>query len=119
MPYITSDEINTIRTKANIVEIIGDYVVLTKKGKNFVGVCPFHDDHAPSMSVSLEKQIYKCFSCNAAGNVITFVEHYENISFLEAVKVVADKIGLSFSQVITPKKDYWEKEHTIMDLAMK
>ncbi len=119
MPYITSDEINTIRTKANIVEIIGDYVVLTKKGKNFVGVCPFHDDHAPSMSVSLEKQIYKCFSCNAAGNVFTFVEHYENISFLEAVKVVADKIGLSFSQVITPKKDYWEKEHTIMDLAMK
>ncbi|MBO5096358.1 MAG: DNA primase [Bacilli bacterium] len=93
MAFLDDSEVEAIRTNANIVDIISDYLPLTQKGKNFFGVCPFHDDHSPSMSVSSEKQIYKCFSCGAAGNVFTFVQNYENISFIDSVRMVAEKIG--------------------------
>ena len=102
MAYIEEDKINEIRNSVNIVDIIKEYVPLTSKGKNFFGVCPFHEDHAPSMSVSSDKQIFRCFSCGAAGNVFTFVKDYENISFLEAVSMVAKKAGINF--------DYTEKK---------
>ena len=87
MAMITNDQINAIRSKANIVDIIGSYIPLTQRGRNYLCVCPFHDDHSPSMSVSEEKQIYKCFSCGNTGNVFTFVENYENVSFLESVAI--------------------------------
>ena len=96
MAYIDEEKINDIRNSVNIVDIIKEYVPLTSKGKNFFGVCPFHEDHAPSMSVSSDKQIYRCFSCGAAGNVFTFVKDYENVSFLEAVSIVAKKAGILF-----------------------
>lgn len=99
MAYIEESKINEIRNSVNIVDIIKEYVPLTSKGKNFFGVCPFHEDHAPSMSVSSDKQIYRCFSCGAAGNVFTFVKDYENVSFLEAVAIVARKAGISFDYV--------------------
>lgn len=92
---ISYEEILSIQRKANIVDIIKDYVPLTQKGKNYFGVCPFHDDHNPSMSVSEEKQMYKCFVCGNAGNVFNFVMEYENVTFMEAVKIIADKIGIS------------------------
>ena len=82
MEQISNDTINEIRNKTDIVSVISKYLPLTKKGKNYFGVCPFHDDHAPSMSVSPEKQIYTCFSCGATGNVFTFVAYYEHISFI-------------------------------------
>ena len=85
-----------IRAANDIVDVISDYLPLTAKGKNFFGVCPFHADHSPSMSVSREKQIYTCFSCGASGNVINFVMDYENIDFKEALKKLADKAGISF-----------------------
>ena len=97
MAYIDESKINEIRNSVNIVDIIKDYIPLTNKGKNFFGVCPFHEDHAPSMSVSSDKQIYRCFSCGAAGNVFTFVKEYENVSFLEAVSIVAKKAGIPFT----------------------
>ena len=114
------EEIESIRKQANIIDIISSYIPLTQKGKNYFGVCPFHEDHSPSMSVSEEKQIYKCFSCGAAGNVFTFVSEYENVKFLEAVKIVADKCGIPFSGVIQkekPKK--FTQEYEIMNLALK
>ena len=89
--------IDEIRKSVNIVDIISSYLPLTKKGKNYFGVCPFHDDHSPSMSVSEEKQIFTCFSCGATGNVFKFLQDYESISFLEAVKKCADISGISFS----------------------
>jgi len=70
------NKINEIRSANDIVEVISSYIPLTKKGKNFFGVCPFHDDTNPSMSVSEDKQIYKCFSCGASGNVFNFVMDY-------------------------------------------
>jgi DNA primase len=73
MAQLSNEEIENIRLNANIVDVISSYVPLTLKGKNYFGVCPFHEDHSPSMSVSTDKQIYKCFSCGAAGNVFNFV----------------------------------------------
>lgn len=116
----TNEEIDTIRKKANIVDIISSYIPLTSKGKNYFGVCPFHEDHSPSMSVSLDKQIYKCFSCGAAGNVFTFVSEYENVSFLEAVKIVAEKCGLSFFGTNSQKEiTHNKEEYELMNLALK
>ena len=82
--------IDEIRKSVNIVDVISSYLPLTKKGKNYFGVCPFHDDHSPSMSVSEEKQIYTCFSCGASGNVFKFIQDYDSVPFLEAVKKCAD-----------------------------
>lgn len=91
------EEILAIQRKVNIVDIIGEYVQLVKKGKNYACKCPFHDDHNPSMFVSEEKQIYKCFVCGEAGYVFDFVKNYEKISYYEAVKKVADKVGISLN----------------------
>lgn len=95
MAYISNEVINEIRNKTDIVDVVSRYVNLTKRGKNYIGVCPFHDDHSPSMSVSPEKQIYTCFSCGASGNVFTFVSDFEKVSFGEAVRLLGEKIGIS------------------------
>ena len=83
---ISQELINEIRNSIDIVDVVSSYVSLTPRGKNYFGVCPFHDDTNPSMSVTKDKQIYKCFSCGATGNVFNFIMDYENISFIEAVK---------------------------------
>ena len=121
MAFVTDAEINDIRAKANIVDIIGGYIPLTQRGKNYLCVCPFHDDHSPSMSVSSEKQIYKCFSCGETGNVFTFVSKYEGVSFIEAVAIVAAKCGLKLSETTFNNNftDVNKTEHEIMDLAEK
>ncbi len=95
MPRLSTEQINDIRSSVDIIDVVSKYVTLTQRGKNFFGVCPFHDDHSPSMSVSKEKQIYTCFSCGATGNVFKFVMDYENISFIEAIKKIADIGGIS------------------------
>ena len=107
--------IDEIRKSINIVDIISSYLPLTKKGKNYFGVCPFHDDHSPSMSVSEEKQIFTCFSCGATGNVFKFLQDYDNISFLEAVKKCADISGISFSYG-TEKKN--NKNQDLLDMYL-
>ena len=121
MAVITNEEINNIRSKANIVDIIGSYLPLTQRGRNYLCVCPFHDDHSPSMSVSEEKQIYKCFACGNTGNVFTFVENYEDVSFLDAVMIVAEKCGISIDKsLIKNNKVVSNKEELeIMNLAEK
>lgn len=121
MEILDQQKINDIRKNADIVEIISDYVSLTPHGKNYFGVCPFHNDNNPSMSVSKEKQIYKCFSCGECGNVFTFVQKYENVSFIEAVKIVASKIGINLD--INVKKvnneDKYQNLYDIYDLSLK
>ena len=103
--------INEIRSKTDIVDIISSYLPLTQKGKNFFGVCPFHDDTNPSMSVSREKQIYRCFSCGASGNVFTFVADFEKISFTEAVRLLGEKVGINIGtniNVSNKKDEYFD-----------
>lgn len=118
MAMIPSEEINLIRKEADIVDVIGSYINLVPKGKNYFGVCPFHNDHSPSLSVSPDKQIYRCFTCTASGNVFTFVQNYENISFVEAVKKVADKIGHHLD-VDTKQTRVNHKYYEMMDLSNK
>lgn len=120
MAFISQKEINDIRNATSIVDVISSYIPLTQKGKNYFGVCPFHEDHSPSMSVSEEKQIYKCFSCGATGNVFTFIENFLNISFGEAVSVIAEKAGITIKNDFIPKKESKYKiEYDLMEFAMK
>lgn len=119
---LLNDEINQIRSSVNIVDIISGYIPLTPRGKNFFGVCPFHDDHSPSMSVSKEKQIYTCFTCGATGNVFKFVMNYENVSFLEAVNIVANKAGIKTDIRVSSKikrDDKYKELYEIYDISQK
>lgn len=116
MEVISNEQINNIRSSVDIVDIISSYLPLVQKGKNYFGVCPFHDDHSPSMSVSKEKQIYTCFSCGATGNVIKFVMDYENISFPEALKILADKAGINLEIKITNSNNSFDKYKNIYDI---
>ena len=115
---ITNEMINEIRNKVDIVEVISKYVPLTQRGKNYFGVCPFHDDHSPSMSVSKEKQIFTCFSCGATGNVFTFVKDYEHIEFYDAVRLLGNQVGynLGSAKIV---KDKNAEAYEIYDLACK
>lgn len=108
-----------IKNSVDIVDVISSYLPLSSKGKNYFGVCPFHDDHSPSMSVSKEKQIYTCFSCGATGNVFKFIQDYENVSFMEAVKKVADIAGISVN--IKTHNDYnkYQDLFDIYEVAQK
>ncbi|MGE5455502.1 MAG: DNA primase [Ignavibacteriales bacterium] len=94
MSMVETEVINNIRNSVDIVDIISSYMPLIPRGKNYFGVCPFHDDKNPSMSVSKDKQIYTCFSCGATGNVFKFIMDYENITFPEALKKCADIAGI-------------------------
>ncbi len=101
---MNNDLAATIRSKVDIVDIIGERIPLTARGKNFFGVCPFHDDTNPSMSVSRDKQIYTCFSCHATGNVFTFLMNYEHMDFKEVLKYLGDKVGIDTGSVHIKKK---------------
>lgn len=98
---LNQDLITEIRNKTDIVDIIGERIPLTAKGKNFFGVCPFHEDTNPSMSVSREKQIFRCFSCGASGNVFSFLMDYEHKSFKEVLKELGDRVGVNTSSIKT------------------
>lgn len=96
---------NEIRSKCDIVDIIGERIPLVARGKNFFGVCPFHGDSNPSMCVSREKQIYTCFSCHATGNVFTFLMNYEHMDFRETLRYLGEKVGVDVSSVHIAKKN--------------
>ena len=119
MNYISNDVINEIRNKTDIVEVVSRYINLTKTGKNYIGVCPFHDDHSPSMSVSPEKQIFTCFACGASGNVFTFVSDYEKISFIEAVRLLGERLGITVSGSTINTKNVKDDYLDIYNLANK
>ncbi|MBR4231056.1 MAG: DNA primase [Bacilli bacterium] len=120
MAYISEEEINNIKNEANIVDIIGSYITLNKSGNDYVGMCPFHDDHSPSMHVSTKLGIFKCFVCNTGGNVFTFVQKFENVSFPKAIEIVANKCGITFNHTIEKNvSSKFKKEYEIMELSSK
>lgn len=111
---------NEIRERIDIVDLIGEYVPLVQKGRNYFGVCPFHNDTNPSMSVSREKQIYKCFSCGASGNIFTFVKDYEHVDMRDALEILANKAGVTLrNNNIARKTTKYDKFYEIYDLANK
>ncbi len=102
--YYPEELIEEIRTKNDIVNVISGYVKLQRKGASYFGLCPFHQEKSPSFSVSPSKQIYYCFGCGAGGNVYTFLQQYENYSFPEAVKALAERAGVDL-----PEMEYSEE----------
>ena len=116
---ITNEMINEIRNKVDIVSVISNYLPLTQRGKNYFGVCPFHDDHSPSMSVSPDKQIFTCFSCGATGNVFTFVADYEHIGFYDAVRLLGSKVGYNLGNSISKNNNKYADYYNIYNLSCK
>lgn len=96
---ISEEVIDKIRQSHDIVELISDYVPLKKQGRNYVGLCPFHGEKTPSFTVSPEKQLYHCFGCRAGGNIITFVMEIEGMSFIEALRFLAEKANLEVPEL--------------------
>ncbi len=97
--YYSEELIEEVRTRNDIVDVISGYVKLQKKGSSYFGLCPFHNEKSPSFSVSRQKQMYYCFGCGAGGNVFTFLMEYENFSFVEAVKYLADRAGVELPEM--------------------
>lgn len=116
---VDSSTINEIRNSLDIVDVISTYINLTPKGKNYFGVCPFHDDHSPSMSVSRERQIYTCWSCGATGNVFKFIQDFENITFAEALKKCANMAGISVEIGQAKKINKYQDLYDIYSLSQK
>ena len=96
--YYTEEQIEEVRSKSDIVQIIGRYVNLKRTGSSYVGLCPFHSEKSPSFNVSSSRQMYKCFGCGVAGNVITFIMEYENYTFPEAMEFLAEQAGVTISK---------------------
>ena len=117
---MNNDLANTIRSKVDIVDVIGERIPLVARGKNFFGVCPFHDDTNPSMCVSREKQIYTCFSCHATGNVFSFLMNYEHMDFKETLKYLGDRVGVDTGGVhIAKKSTKYDKLYQAYELSLK
>lgn len=100
MTYIPEEYINQIQREVNIVDLIGSYISLSKRGNNYMASCPFHEDNNPSFSVSESKQIYKCFSCQRGGNIFSFLQEIEGISFVESVYKAAEFANISLPESI-------------------
>lgn len=96
--YYAEEIVEEVRTRNDIVEVIGGYVRLQKKGSRYWGLCPFHNEKSPSFSVNADMQVYHCFGCGAGGNVYTFVMNYENYSFPEAVRMLAERAGVALPE---------------------
>jgi DNA primase len=105
MPGIPQETIDRVLDSTNIVELIGSFVALKKIGQNFQGLCPFHDEKTPSLSVSPEKKIFRCFGCGASGNAITFLRRHKNLSFPEAVRFLAGKARIPMDTEEDKKRD--------------
>ena len=103
--YIPDEIVEQIRASSDIVDIVSDYVRLKKQGRNYVGLCPFHNEKTPSFMVSQEKQIYRCFGCGEGGNIFSFLMKRGNLSFPEAVAVLAERSGISIPEEDDPERD--------------
>lgn len=116
--YYSDELVEEVRSRSDIVDVIGRYVKLQKRGSNHIGLCPFHNEKTPSFSVSQSKQIYKCFGCGESGNVYTFVMKYENYTFPEAVKSLADSAGIALPEVEYSKeaREREDKRNRLLEL---
>ena len=97
--YYPDELVEEVRMKNDIVDVVSGYVKIQKKGSSYFGLCPFHNEKSPSFSVSPGKQMYYCFGCGAGGNVFSFVMQYENFTFPEAVKMLAERAGVNLPEV--------------------
>ena len=113
---ISENKIEEIRSAANIVDVIMERVQLRKRGKNYIGLCPFHNEKTPSFTVSEDKQIFHCFGCHAGGNVFKFIMDYEKISFVEAVQEMAGRLGIPLETEETDLSEKQTEQETFYDI---
>lgn len=116
---ISEQKIDEIRAAANIVDIISESVQLRKRGKNFLGLCPFHTEKTPSFTVSEEKQIYHCFGCHSGGNVFKFLMEYEKISFVESVQELAEKLGIQLEVEENVNSEFQDEQEILYDINIE
>ncbi len=112
--FYPDELVEEVRSRSDIVNIIGSYIRLQKKGSNHMGLCPFHNEKTPSFSVSASKQMYHCFGCGVGGNVFTFIMEYENYTFVEALKFLAERAGINL-----PEQEYSEEARKQADLKSR
>lgn len=113
---IPENKIEEIRSTANVVDVISEYVQLRKRGKNYIGLCPFHSEKTPSFSVSDEKQIFHCFGCHTGGNVFKFLMEYKKISFIEAVQEIAEQLGIDLEYEQTGSEGQQSEQEIFFDI---
>ena len=111
------NELEEIKNKIDIVEDVGKYVQLKQSGRNFKGLCPFHSEKTPSFMVSPEKQIWHCFGCNEGGDIISFTEKIEGLSFPDTIKELASRTGVKLSQNFKGRKEPTDSVFAINELA--
>lgn len=121
MARYSEELIEEVRTRNDIVDVIGSYVKLKRQGSNYIGLCPFHSEKSPSFSVSPSKQMYYCFGCHAGGNVITFIEEYENFSFLETMAYLAERAGIELpkEEMSAETRRYENEKKTLLEINKK
>ena len=112
--YYPDDLVEEIRSSSDIVDVISSYVQLNRRGNSFLGLCPFHNEKTPSFNVSREKQLYHCFGCKASGNVFTFIMSYENFTFVEAIKYLAEA-----NNITIPEMEYSKEAREKADLKTR
>ena len=112
--YYPDEVVEEVRSRNDIVDVISSYIKLQKKGSSYFGLCPFHNEKSPSFSVSRDKQMYYCFGCGAGGNVFTFLMEYENFSFVEALKFLAERAGVQL-----PEEEYSREAKQKADLRSR
>jgi len=113
---IPESKIEEIRSTASIVDVISGYVQLRKRGRNYLGLCPFHSEKTPSFTVSEDKQIYHCFGCHAGGNVFKFLMDYEKISFIESVQELAAQLGIDIEYESSPGAEKQSEQEVFYDI---
>lgn len=112
MAYYSEDLIEEVISQNDIVDVISEYVTLKKRGRNFIGLCPFHREKTPSFCVSMDKQIFKCFGCSQGGNVISFIMKIENLEFWESVEMLAERANMDLSRYEQSSKSFANKKET-------
>lgn len=112
--FYPEELVEEVRQRNEIIEVISSYIKLQKRGNNHMGLCPFHNEKSPSFSVNQARQMYHCFGCGVGGNVFTFIMEYENFTFLEAMKYLADRAGVNL-----PKQEYSEEAKKQADFRSK
>src|SRR5438309_385741 len=115
-----TDQVEQVKSKVDIVEVISSYVPLKKAGRNFAAVCPFHSEKTPSFMVSAERQVFKCFGCGESGDVFSFLEKIEGWDFRETLEELAKRVGVKLTTFApTARSQIKEKLVTINNLALK
>lgn len=117
--YIKDNVVEEVLQRTSLVDIVSEHVRLNKRGKNFVGLCPFHTEKTPSFNVSPEKNLYYCFGCGAGGNAINFIMNIQNYSFREALEILAERAGIQINLENKKKRNFFEEIYKINELAQR